>query len=66
MHLEGALRYPIVYNPNASDFESKKKRIGDIGRELYADGTIDSMKTCFSMEFRIKEEIGKDDKPYHS
>ena len=27
-----------IQNPNASDFESKKKRIEDIGRELYADG----------------------------
>lgn len=66
MHLGGDLRYPIVYNPNASDFESKKKRLGDISRERYADGTIDSMKTSFSIGFRIKEEIGKDDKPYHS
>jgi hypothetical protein len=37
MHLEGDLLYPIVYNPNASDLESKKKRIADIGREPYAD-----------------------------
>ncbi|MFL6401794.1 MAG: hypothetical protein ACJ72J_19720 [Nitrososphaeraceae archaeon] len=30
-----------IQNPNASDFESKKKRTEDIGRELYADGVID-------------------------
>jgi hypothetical protein len=56
-----------IQNPNASDFESKKKRIEDIGRELYADGGTDAMENMFySIEFRIKEEIGKDAKPYRS
>ena len=35
--LYDALTYSIQ-NPNGSEFESKKKRIEDIGRELYADG----------------------------
>src|SRR5438067_7837614 len=56
-----------IQNPNASDFESKKKRIEEIGRELYADGGTDAMDNMFySIEFRIKEEIGKDAKPYRS
>jgi hypothetical protein len=56
-----------IQNPNASDFESKKKRIEDIGRELYADGGTDAMENMFySIEFRVKEEIGKDAKPYRS
>jgi hypothetical protein len=57
----------ILYRPNASDFESKKKRIEDIGRELYADGGTDAMEDMFySIEYRIKDEIDKDAKPYRS
>ena len=52
-------------NPDASDFESKKQRVEEIGRELYADGEIDAMENMFySIDFRLKEEIGKDAKPY--
>jgi hypothetical protein len=63
--LYDALTYAIQ-NPNGSDFESKKKRIEEIGRELYHDGGTDAMENMFySVEFR-KEEIGKDAKPYRS
>ncbi len=52
-------------NPNASDFGIKKQRIGEIGKELYADGGSDAMENMYySIEIRIKEEIGKDVKPY--
>jgi len=38
-----------------------------IGKELYADGGTDAMENMFySIEFRIKEEIGKEAKPYRS
>ena len=48
-------------NPDASDFESKKQRVEEIGR----DGGIDAMENMFySIDFRLKEEIGKDAKPY--
>ena len=67
-YLEEELYDILTYNmqnSNASDFESKKKRIEDIGRELYADGGIDAMENMFySIEYRIKDEIGKDAKPY--
>ena len=64
--LYDALTYSIQ-NPDTSDFESKKKRIEDIGRELYANGGTDAMENMlYSIEFRIKEEIGKDAKPYRS
>jgi hypothetical protein len=53
-----------IHNPNAPDFGSKKKRIEDIGRELYADCGTDAIENMFySIEFRIKDEIGKDAKP---
>ena len=69
-YLEEELYDDLTYsiqNPNGSDFESKKEHIEEIGRELYADGGTDAMENMFySIEFRIKEEIGKDAKPYRS
>ena len=56
-----------IQNPDATDFESKKKRVKDIGNELYDDGGTDAIENMFySMEFRIKDEIGNDTKPYRS
>ena len=38
-----------------------------IGKELYADGGTDAMENMFySIEIRIKDEIGKDAKQYRS
>jgi hypothetical protein len=56
-----------IQKPNASDFESKKRRMEEIGRELHADGGVDAMENMFyPIEFRIKEEIGIAAKPYRS
>jgi hypothetical protein len=56
-----------IQNPDAPDFESRKKRMEDIGRELYTDGGTDAMENMFyPIEFRIKEEIGKEAKPNRS
>ncbi len=45
----------------------KKQRVFTIGKELYSDGGIDTMENMFySIEFRIKDEIGKDAKSYRS
>ena len=56
-----------LQNPDASDFEAKKQRVFTIGKELYDDGGMDAMENMFySIEFRIKEEIGKEAKPYRS
>ena len=56
-----------IQNPNVSDFEAKKRRIEEIGKELYTDGGVDAMENIFyPIEFRVKEEIGKDAKPYRS
>jgi len=69
-YLEDELYDILIYclqNPDASDFEAKKQRVFTIGKELYADGGIDVMENMFySIEFRIKEEIGKEAKPYRS
>jgi hypothetical protein len=38
-----------------------------IGKELHADGGTDAMENMFySIEFRIKDELGKDDMEYSS
>ena len=60
------MTYCLQY-PNASDIESKKQRVREIGKELYTDGGVDAMENIFyPIEFRIKEEIGQDAKPYRS
>jgi hypothetical protein len=67
-YLEEELYDLITYciqNPKASDLESKKQRVQEIGKELYSDGGVDAMENIFyPIEIRIKEEIGKDAKPY--
>lgn len=69
-YLEEELYDILIYclhNPDASDFEAKKQRVSTIGKELYADGGMDTMENMFySIEFRVKEEIGKEAKPYRS
>ena len=56
-----------VQNPTASDFELRKQRIREIGEELYTDGGVDAMENIFyPIEFRIREEIGQDAKPFRS
>ena len=53
-------------NPNASDIEVKKKRVEEIGKELYADEVMLWKIYFYPIEFRIKEEISKDAKLYCS
>jgi hypothetical protein len=54
-----------LQNPNTADLETKKQRMKEIGTELYNDGGNDAMENMFySVEMRIKEEIGKDIKEY--
>ena len=69
-YLEEELYDLITYciqNLNASDIESKKQRVQEIGKELYTDGGVDAMENIFyPIEFRIREEIGQDAKPYRS
>ena len=69
-YLEEELYDLITYciqNTNTSDFEVKKQRVEEIGRELYEDGGVDAMENMFyPIEFRVKEEIGKDAKTYRS
>jgi hypothetical protein len=56
-----------IQNPQARDFAGKKSRVQEIGRELYADSGADALENMFfSIEHRVKEEIGRDAKPYRA
>jgi hypothetical protein len=53
-YLEEELYDLLTYctqNPDGSDFESKKLRVEEIGRELYADGGSDAMGNMFYSKF---------------
>ena len=44
-----------------SQIDEKKKRITEIGGELFADGGVDALENFFFvLKNRITEEIGKD------
>ena len=61
------ITYCIQNQGNSADYQSKKDRIGEIGKELFADGGVDAMENMyFAIQNRIKEEIQKDAKPYRS
>ena len=56
-----------IQKPEAADFAEKKARVQEIGRELHADSGADALENMFfSIEHRVKEEIGRDAKPYRS
>jgi len=50
-----------LQNPESQEVDEKKKRITEIGGELYADGGVDAMENFFFvLKNRITQEIGKD------
>ncbi len=56
-----------LQNPHSNEVDEKKKRISEIGRELFDDGGLDAMENFFFViNNRIKEEISKDPKPFRS
>ena len=61
------ITFCIQNSPGGPDYESKKVRIQELGKELYADGGVDAMVNMyFAIQNRIKEEIQKDAGPYRS
>ena len=55
-----------LQNPESSVLE-KKKRITEIGQELFLDGGIDALENFFfSLKNRIIQEIEKDPSPLRS
>ncbi len=50
-----------LQTPESSEVEEKKKRIIEIGGELFADGGVDALDNFFFvLKNRITEEIRKD------
>ena len=57
----------IVYRILMVQILNQKRSVQRKLVELYTDGGTDAMENIFnSIEFRVKEEIGKDAKPYRS
>ena len=56
----------LIQNPaDSTNCKSKRERIEEIGKELFADGGTDAMENMFfAIQNRIKEEIQKDATPY--
>lgn len=56
-----------IQNPQAPDLAGKKERVEEIGHEFYADSGVDALENMFfSIEHRVKEEIGSNAKPYRA
>ena len=56
-----------LQNPESSEVLEKKKRITDIGQELFLDGGLDALENFFfSLKNRIIQEIEKDPSPLRS
>ncbi len=56
-----------LQNPNSIEIMEKKKRITEIGQELFLDGGIDALENFFfSLKNRIIQEIEKDPTPLRS
>ena len=50
-----------LQNTESAETEQKKKRISEIGQELYSDGGMDALENfSFVLKNRIYAEIGKD------
>lgn len=56
-----------LQHPESSEIEEKKKRITEIGVELFSDGGIDALENFFFVvKNRIIQEIEKDPSPLRS
>jgi hypothetical protein len=56
-----------LQTPESLESDEKKKRIAEIGGELYADGGVDALENFFFvLKNRITEEIGKDPSVFRS
>ncbi len=56
-----------LQNQDSPDVAQKRQRMKEIGNELFADGGLDALENMFfALENRIKEEIGKDPRPFRA
>ena len=53
-----------LQTPDSPEVSEKKKRIAEIGKDLYADGGLDALENFFFvLKNRIMQEIEKDPSP---
>jgi hypothetical protein len=56
-----------LQTPDAQEVEEKKKRIAEVGQEVFDDGGVDAMENFFFvLKNRITEEINKDPSVFKS
>jgi hypothetical protein len=56
-----------LQNSESNEIESKKLRLKEIGKEIFADGGVDAMENFFFVvENRIEGEIGTSPKTFRS
>ena len=61
------LTFCIQNSSESPEIAAKKQRVQEIGRELFADGGVDALENMFfSIEHRVKDELGKDAMPYRA
>lgn len=61
------MTFCIQNESSSPDYNSKKERMYEIGKELFSDGGVDAMENMyFAIQNRINEEIQKDATPYRS
>ncbi len=56
-----------LQNPDSNEIEAKKRKISEIGKNLYSDGGVDAMENMFfAIQNRILEEIEQDPQSFRS
>jgi len=56
-----------LQHPDSTEVDEKKKRITEIGHELYLDGGVDALDNFFFvLKNRITEEINQDPTPFRT
>lgn len=61
------LTFCIQNDSSSNEYTRKKKRVEEIGNELYSDGGIDALENMFfSIEHRIRDEINKEARPFRA
>ena len=56
-----------LQNPESQEIDEKKKRITEIGKELFDDGGVDALENFFFvLKNRITEEINLDPTPFRA
>ena len=61
------LTFCIQNDPSSDEYAKKRKRVEEIGKELYSDGGNDALENMFfSIEHRIRDEIKQEARPFRA